>query len=112
MITLALLVVFSMPPAPVQVCEINEYAPEGEVVLRQVVLYRWHPQLRKHHVAQWWLAKDEPQVQRRGDLYHVSSMGRTFTAMRVHRTTTKTDPELMDRRAFRETARTPLVESK
>jgi hypothetical protein len=101
----------SRPIACVDVCEINEYAPppEREVVLRQVVLWRWYRggPLAGHRVAQWWLVHEEPTVIRRQNRFIVRSRGVEFEAVSVRYTKTGHDPDRRDRKKLIESERRP-----
>ena len=105
MITILLTLATFAPALPaVEVCEINT-TPN----FRQVILRRWHRlgAVNGHRVAQWWIAKDKPTVERIGDRWRVRSEGRVFIARSVRRTETVGDPEMLDREIVRECDRVP-----
>lgn len=91
----------------VEVCEINETP-----TIRQVILYRWTwlPCGRNHHVAQWWIIKTEPAIERRHGMWIVSSEGKRFIARSLRRTRTRYDPEILDRKKLHEENRKPYLE--
>jgi hypothetical protein len=94
-------------PLPhVDVCEIN-----NTPTIRQIILYRWTwlPGGRSHHVAQWWSVGVDPIVERRGDIWMISSEGRRFTCRTLRRTETPYDPEVLDRKKLNEADRNPYI---
>lgn len=90
----------------VEVCEINE-TPS----VKQVILYRWMwlSGGRSHHVAQWWIIRSDPLVERHGDRWRITSEGRRFEARSLRRTKTAVDPEILDRTKLREEDRKPYI---
>lgn len=108
MIALILAIALTAPSQlpHVDVCEINTTP-----TIRQVILYRWTwlPEGRSHHVAQWWLIDSEPIVERRNGMWLVSSEGKRFVARTLRRTTTRHDPEVMDRKKLNEADREPYI---
>ena len=109
MITIILTIALTSPRLPiVEVCEINTTP-----TIRQIILYRWTwlPEGRSHHVAQWWIAKDEPIAERRGGKWCISSEGRRFVARSLRRTRTEYDPEILDREKLNEESRRAYIEN-
>ena len=107
MITILLTLATFAPSAPfVEVCEINT-TPQ----FRQVILRRWHRlgAVNGHRVTQWWIAKDEPTIERIGNRWRVRSEGREFIARSIRRTETVGDPEMVDREIVRECDRVPYA---
>ena len=90
----------------VEVCEINT-TPN----FQQVILRRWHRlgAVNGHQVTQWWIAKQKPHVEPRGDRWLVRSEGREFIARSLRRTTTMHDPEYQERKILPECDRVPYL---
>lgn len=105
MITIILTIATFAPiPPVVEVCEINT-TPK----FRQVILRRWNRlgAVNGHRVSEWWIAKDEPVIERIGDRWRVRSEGREFIARSLRRTETVGDPEMIDRAIVAECDRVP-----
>ena len=110
MIAILLTLATFAPSLPtVEVCEINT-TPN----FQQVILRRWHRlgAVNGHRVAQWWIAKESPTVERIGSRWRVRSEGREFLARSVRYTRTMEDPEMTDRALVSECDRVPYVSAK
>ena len=104
---LIILATFAPLPPTVEVCEINT-TPS----FQQVILRRWHRlgAVNGHRVAQWWIAKESPTVERIGERWRVRSEGREFWCRSVRYTRTVEDPEMIDRAIVSECDRLPYLE--
>jgi hypothetical protein len=100
------LTTFAPHPQTIEVCEINT-TPQ----FTQVILRRWHRlgAVNGHRVAQWWIAKESPAVERIGERWRVRSEGREFWARSVRYTRTVEDPEKVERALVSECDRVPYM---
>jgi hypothetical protein len=100
------LATFAPLPQTIEVCEINT-TPQ----FTQVILRRWHRlgAVNGHRVAQWWIAKESPTVERIGERWLVRSEGREFWCRSVRYTRTCDDPEMTDRAIVAECDRVPYM---
>ena len=110
MIALLLTLATFAPSLPViEVCEINTTPNFTQVILR-----RWHRlgAVNGHRVAQWWIAKEPPTIEARGDRWLVRSDGREFITRSVRWTTTSHDPEYCERKILCPEDRVPYLGKK
>jgi len=110
MIALLLTLATFAPSLPVvEVVEINTTPNFTQVILR-----RWHRlgAVNGHRVSEWWIIKEKPHIEPRGDRWLVRSDGREFIARSVRWTETQHDPEFQERKILCPENRVPYLGEK